>query len=141
MLYATIVLSSIVVAAVIGLNWDHVLVREYEMNVALDGKAPWGEVGPESKAEQAPTVLYRKVGDSYCYTAFELPSLRDRLERENKSHVTVQYNVFTHLGREGRYTLRSVDGVALALGHRILQKTEESGGQILLSDDALLSCP
>ncbi len=111
------------------------------MDVALDGKAPWGSVTSESRTGDAPTVLYRKVGESYCYTAIQLPNLRDRLARENKSHVTVEYNVFTHLGREGRYTLRSVDGVRLAEGNQIIQKTQESGGQIMLASDEVLSCP
>jgi hypothetical protein len=140
-LSATIVLLSLIVVSVIGCNWNRVSVRRYEMGVAFDGRAPWGEVGPESESEHPPTVLYRKVGESYCYTAFQSPSLRDRLEREKKPYVTVEYNVFTHLGREGRYTLRSVDGVTLADGNRIFQKTEESGGQILLADDESLSCP
>jgi hypothetical protein len=111
------------------------------MSVALDGRAPWGDVGPESETDKAPTVLYRKVGNSYCYTAFQLPSLRDHLEHENKSHVTVEYNVFATFGHEGRYTLRSVDGVLLAVGNRIVQKPREFGGQILLSGDETLSCP
>jgi hypothetical protein len=81
------------------------------MNVALDGSAPWGNVGSESGIGISPTVLYRKVGESYCYTAFQLPSLRDRLEREHKSRVVVEYNVFTNLG------------------------------QILLSRDEALACP
>ena len=138
---ATIVLSSVTVISVIYLNWHSVLVREYEMSVALDGKAPWGKVGAESASDHAPTVLYRQVGESYCYTAFHLPSLRERLEREKKSHVTVEYNVFTTLGREGRYTLRSVDGIPLAKGNRILQDAQESGGQILLEGDEGLHCP
>lgn len=111
------------------------------MNVALDGRAPWGEVGPESGFGMSPTVLYRKVGGSYCYTAFQLPSLRDRLERAHKSRVAVEYNVFTTFGKEVEYTLRSVDGVPLALGSRIIQNTHEFGGQVLLSRDEALGCP
>ncbi len=141
LLCAAIVLLSLLVGSVIGLNWHTVLVREYEMSVALNGKAPWGKVGPESGTNEAPSVLYRKVGESYCYTAFQLPSLRERLLHENKPYVSVEYNVFTTLGREGRYTLRSVDGVPLAKGNRILQKTGEFGGQVLLADNETLSCP
>ena len=70
-------------------NWNQVSIRKYEMSAAFDGKAPWGDVGPESGTEKAPTVLYRKVGQSYCYTAFQVPSLRDRLESENKLLVSV----------------------------------------------------
>ena len=111
------------------------------MGVALDGRVPWGDVGPKSETDQAPTVLYRKVGESYCYTAFQLPKLRDRLEREKRSLVTVEYNVFTTFGREGAYTLRSVDGVPLAIGNRIIQNTREFGGQVLLSRDEAFDCP
>ncbi len=142
LLCTTIVLSSVVVAAVILLNWNRVLIRRYEMSVALDGKAPWGQVVSEARSDDRPTVLYRRVGDSYCYTAVDLPSLRERLARENKPLVTVEYNVFTHLGHEGKYTLRSVDGMALAEGNRVIQKTQEFGGQVLIEgDEEELSCP
>jgi hypothetical protein len=142
MFFATaIVLAIIIAGSVIWLNWNQVLIRKYEMSVAFDGKAPWGDVGPESGAEKAPTVLYRKVGRSYCYTAFQVPSLRDRLASENKSQVSVEYNVFKTFGHEGRYTLRSVDGVPLAVGNRIVQRTREFGGQFLLTSDETLACP
>jgi hypothetical protein len=140
--YAIIALLGIAaIGSLIWLNSDRVSIRKYEMSVALDGKAPWGDVGPESETDEAPTVLYRKVGESYCYTAFQLPKLRDRLEREKRSLVMVEYNVFTTFGREGAYTLRSVDGVPLAIGNRIIQNTREFGGQVLLSRDEALSCP
>lgn len=53
----------------------------------------------------------------------------------------VEYNVFTTFGREGACTLRSVDGVPLAIGNRIIRNTRELGGQVLLSRDEALSCP
>jgi hypothetical protein len=140
--YASIALLGIAaIGSLIWLNSNRVAIRKYEMSVALDGKAPWGDVGPESETDEAPTVLYRKVGESYCYTAFQLPKLRARLEREKRSLVMVEYNVFTTFGREGGYTLRSVDGVPLAIGDRIIQNTREFGGQVLLSRDEALSCP
>ena len=111
------------------------------MTVAFDGKAPWGEVGPDSDGEPAPTVLYRMVGKSYCYMAFQLANLRGRLKQANKTHVTVEYNVFATFGHEGKYTLRSVDGVPLAVGNRVIQRTREFGGQVLLNGDEMLSCP
>lgn len=142
MLYVIAVsLAVIIVGSVIWLNCDRVLVRKYEMGVAFDGRAPWGEVEAESVTDKAPTVLYRMVGKSYSFTAFQLPSLRDRLERENKSHVTVEYIVFTTFGHEGSYTLRSVDGFPLAAGKRIIRETREFGGQVLLCGDEALSCP
>jgi hypothetical protein len=140
-LFAITILVAIIVGSLVWLNWDRVSAPKYDMSVVFDGRAPWGDVGPESETDKAPTVLYRTVGKSYCYTAFQLSSLRDRLERENKLHVQVEYNVFTTFGHEGRYTLRSVDGVSLAIGNRIIQETREFGGQILLSGDEALSCP
>ncbi len=136
-----VLLGNTAIGSLIWVNSDRVSIRKYEMGVALDGRAPWGDVGPESETDQAPTVLYRKVGESYCYTAFQLPKLRDRLEREKRSLVTVEYNVFTTFGREGAYTLRSVDGVPLAIGNRIIQNTREFGGQVLLSRDEAFDCP
>lgn len=141
-LYATIGLLVIaIVVIVLWFNWDRVVVRKYEMNVALDGKAPWDDVYPESETDPAPTVLYLKVGESYCFTAFQLPSLRDRLARERKSHVTVEYNEFTTFGHEGRHTLRSVDEIPLAIGNRIIQETHEFGGQILMNGNEAFPCP
>ena len=140
--YVIAVLAAVIIAgSVIWLNWDRVLVRRYEMSLAFDGKAPWGEVGTESTNAETPTVLYRVVGNGYCYTAFQLPSLRDRLEHENKSHVIVEYNVFTTFGHEGKYTLRSVDGVPLAIGNRVIHETREFGGQMVSGEDETLSCP
>jgi len=131
----------VVCAFVVQSNWNRVSVRKHEMSVAFDGKAPWGDVGPESEKENAPTVLYRKVGRSYCYTAFQIPALRDHLQRTNKTHVIVEYNIFTTFGHEGKYTLRSVDGVPLADGNRVVQRTQEFGGQALVNGDEALSCP
>jgi hypothetical protein len=116
-------LAAVLAVSVIWLTRNKVSVRTYGMGVAFDGRAPWGDVGAESESDTAPTVLYRTVGKSYCYTAFQAPSLRDRLKHENKSHVTVEYNAFTTFGHVGRYTLRSVDGIPLAAGNRIIRDT------------------
>ena len=134
------VLASIVLAAIIRSNWDRVSVRQYEMSVAFDGKAPWGDVGPESDGEPAPTVLYRKLGTSYCYTAFQLPSLSSRLKESGRSQFHVEYNVFSSFGHVGRYTLRSVDGVLLADGKRIVEAVHEFGAQVLLEGNEPSTC-
>jgi hypothetical protein len=63
------------------------------------------------------------------------------LKHENKSHVTVEYNVFISFGHEGKYTLRSVDGVPLATGKRVIRETGEFGGQMLSGEDETLNCP
>ena len=111
------------------------------MSVAFDGKAPWGDVGPEAEGDPAPTVLYRKLGKSYCYTAFQSPALSSRLKESGRSLVNVEYNVFSSFGHEGRHTLRSVDGVPVADGNRTIQDVHEFGGQILLDADEPSSCP
>ena len=142
LLFVIAVLAAVIIAgSVLWFNWDRVLVRRYEMSLAFDGKAPWGEVGTETTTDDSPTVLYRVVGNGYCYTAFQLPSLRDRLKHENKSHVTVEYNVFITFGHEGKYTLRSVDGVPLATGNRVILETREFGGQMVSGEDETLNCP
>ena len=135
------VLALIALAGVIRSNWDRVSVREYEMSVAFDGKAPWGEVGPESEGEPAPTVLYRKLGKSYCYTAFQSPSLSSRLRESGRSQINVEYNIFSIFGHEERHSLRSVDGVLLANGKRIVEDVHEFGGQVLSEADEPSSCP
>jgi hypothetical protein len=134
-------LALIFLAAICRSNWDRVSVREYEMSVAFDGKAPWGNVGPESDGELAPTVLYRKLGKSYCYTAFQSPGLSSRLKESGRSQINVEYNIFSSFGHEGRHTLRSVNGVLLADGKRIVENVHEFGGQILLDRDEPSSCP
>jgi hypothetical protein len=135
------VFGCIVFAAIIRSNWNQVSVREYQMSVAFDGKAPWGDVGPESDGEPAPTVLYRRLGKSYCYTAFQSPSLSSHLRLSGKNQVKVEYNVFSNFGREGRYTLRSVDGVSLARGVHSIEDIREFGGQILLDANEPSECP
>ena len=141
LLLVAVLMAVIMAGSLQWLNWNKVSVRRYEMSIGFDGKAPWGEVGTESATSEAPTVLYRSVGNGYCYTAFQLPSLRDRLKRENKSRVTVEYNVFITFGHEGKYTLRSVDGVPLAVGKRVIRETSEFGGQMLSGEDETLNCP
>jgi hypothetical protein len=69
-----VLMAVIIGGSVLWLNWDQVSVRRYEMSIGFDGKAPWGEVGTESATSEAPTVLYRSVGNGYCYTAFQIPT-------------------------------------------------------------------
>ncbi|UWZ85794.1 hypothetical protein [Occallatibacter riparius] len=135
--------SLILIAAIsiLRLNWFRVSVRKYEMSVAFNGKAPWGDVGAELDGDPAPTVLYRKIGRSYCYTAFQSPVLSSRVKESGRSLVNVEYNVFSSFGHEGRYTLRSVDGVLVADGNRVIKDVREFGGQVLLDADEPSGCP
>lgn len=140
--FAAIGLALIAAVSVASIHiGTRVSVRTYRMEVAFNGKVPWGEVGPEVEGERPPTVLYRRVGNSYCYTAFESEQLTDFLRGEGAKQATVQYNVFSTFGHEGKYTLRSIDGVLLADGKRTVKQVDWSGGQILLSGDETSSCP
>jgi len=110
---------------------NKVSVKTFQMGVALDGKAPWGEVSREWKDATPALVLYRRVGTSYCYTAFESQELRERLAQKHDGTVTVEYNVFSDFGRERSYNVRSVDGVLLQNEQRMVKDAERFGGQVL----------
>jgi hypothetical protein len=110
---------------------NKISVKTFQMGIALDGKAPWGEVSREWKGATPPLVLYRRVGTSYCYTAFESQELRERLAQKHDGTVTVEYNFFSDFGRERSYNVRSVDGILLQNEQHIVRDAERFGGQIL----------
>ena len=101
------------------------------MNVAINGHAPWGDVGPQWSGNSLPIVLYRRLGDSYCYDAFQSEELRQRLSSKDGRTVEVEYNVFSDFGKERSYNVRSVDGLLLNEGQRTVRDVERFGGQIL----------
>jgi len=115
-------------------------IKTFQMDVALDGHAPWGDVGPEWEGGPAPLVLYRRVGTSYCYEAFKSQELRDRLAQEHRNSVTVEYNLFSDFGRERSYNVRSVDGVVLTNGQRVVKDVWQFGGQVLADGAPAPSC-
>jgi hypothetical protein len=119
---------------------NKVTVKTFQMGIALDGKAPWGEVGPEWQDGTPPLVLYRRVGASYCYTAFKSQGLRDRLARKGGETVTVEYNVFSDFGHERSYNVRSVDGVLLAEGQHVVKDAERFDGQMLTDGSGPPNC-
>lgn len=106
-------------------------VKAFEMGIALDGKAPWGNVAPDWKDGPAPIVLYRRVGTSYCYTAFKSEGLHDLLASKSGNTATVEYNIFSDFGHERSYNVRSVDGLLFANGKQVIRDAERFGGQIL----------
>lgn len=110
---------------------NKVLIRSYQVKIALDGDAPWGTVGPEWSGKDKPIVLYRRAGESYCYVAFNSDELRTLLANKNGKAVEMQMNIFKDFGREHAYNVRSVDGLLLASGHRVVKDAERFGGQIL----------
>jgi hypothetical protein len=106
-------------------------IHSYQMNVAINGHAPWGDVGPEWSGNSLPIVLYRRVGDGYCYDAFQSEELRQRLSSKDGRTVEVEYNIFSDFGKERSYNVRSVDGLLLTEGQRTVRDFERFGGQIL----------
>ena len=106
-------------------------IRAYQMQVALDGHAPWGEVGPEWHDGSPPVVVFRRMGDGYCYDAFHSSELRARLAPKAGGMVRVEYNTFSDFGREHSYNVRSVDGMILSNGQRAVKNIDSFGGQIL----------
>jgi hypothetical protein len=119
---------------------NKVSIKSFQMGVALDGKAPWGEVVPEWQDGTPPIVLYRRVGTSYCYTAFKSQELYDHLAQQRGNTVTVEYNVFSDFGRERGYNVRSVDGVVLANGMHVIKDAERFGGQMLTDGSLAPNC-
>jgi len=121
---------------------NKITVRSHQMYIAIDGHAPWGDVGDAGTA--SPVVLYRRVGAGYCYVAFDSSELRRRLMPKSGQEVVVEYNVFSDFGKERGYNVRSVDGLILANGELVVRDYERSGGRILGPGDAQSStddCP
>ena len=106
-------------------------IRSYQMYVAIDGHAPWGDVGAHWPGRSLPVVVYRRVGDSYCYDAFKSEELRQRLFSKDGRTVEVEYNFFRDFGRERGYNVRSVDGFLLNEGLHTVRDFEQFSGQIL----------
>jgi hypothetical protein len=106
-------------------------VRTYPMYVAINGHAPWGDVGREWSDDSLPVVLYRRIGDNYCYDAFQSEELRQRLAAKDARTVNVEYNIFSDFGKERSYNVRSVDGLLLNDGQHTVRDFERFGGQVL----------
>lgn len=111
---------------------SNVKVKTFQMRVALDGKVPWGKIGPEWDDGTPPLVLYRDVSGSYCYTAFRSQELRERLAQKRSNTVNVEYNVFSDFGRTRSYNVRSVDGVLLHDGEHVVRDAERFSGEMLM---------
>jgi len=107
-----------------------VVIRAYQVGVAIEGNAPWGMVGAEWSDGAKPVVLYRRVGDSYCYVAFKSDELRQRLASRHADSVPMEINVFKDFGTERAYNVRSVDGLLLADGQHVVKDAERFGGRI-----------
>jgi hypothetical protein len=110
---------------------NRVSTKTYQVYFALEGHAPWGDVGPEGPDRSPPVVLYRQFAKGYCYDAFQSEELHRRLIAENPHTVMIVYNIFSDFGEERSYNVKSVDGVLLAEGQKVIRDWERSGGHIL----------
>jgi len=111
-----------------------VQVKTYQMSIVLDRKAPWGQVSPDWNDGTPPLVLYRDLYGSFCYTVFRSQELHDRLAQRRANTVTVEYNVFSDFGRTRSYNVRSVDGVLLHDGERVVKDAERFSGEMLMDN-------
>jgi hypothetical protein len=118
---------------------NQVTVRTYSMQWTANGVAPWGEVERDG-CGNAPVVLYRKLGDSYCYDAVFSPELRNRLSQSIAPVIEVAYNVFRDFGKLRAYNIRSVGVLVLNDGHRTVRSGEGYGGQILNGSGSATDC-
>jgi hypothetical protein len=109
-------------------------VKTFQMSIALDGKVPWGQLGPDWQDGTPPLVLYRSVNGSYCYTVFKSQELHDRLAQKRGDTVTVEYNVFSDFGRTRSHNVRSVDGILLSDGHHMVKDAERFSGEMLIDN-------
>jgi hypothetical protein len=108
---------------------DKVAVHSYSMRWSADGIAPWGQVQTDEKNDP-PVVLYRMIGNAYCYDALFSADLKHKLIESNKPFVTVEYNVFSDFGRERSYNIRAVDGLVFNAGSRVVRPGDSYGGYV-----------
>jgi hypothetical protein len=119
---------------------NKITVRVVDMEWALEGRTPWGEVGPLTSNGQPLVVLYNRFGDSYCYDDVYSSELRDQLLASGSRFARVQYNTFWDFGRERSYNLGSVTGLRFNDKQRVVRNGWSSGGQILGSGKSV-DCP
>ncbi len=128
---AAISLSLVLVAFGVDRAFTNKLtIHTYSMDWSASGSAPWGNVQRDEKG-QPPVVIYRSVGEGYCYDAIFSPELKAKLTRSNKTVVAVEYNVFSDFGHERGYNIRSVDGLVFNDGSRSLRPGDSYGGYIM----------
>jgi hypothetical protein len=95
---------------------DHFLIdvntmRTYKMQFSLDGKKldiamPQGEI-----------LVYRSVGNGYCFDEIKSQRLRDWLASKQNDEVSVQYQITRDFGRVRGYNVLTVDGIDVRYGN------------------------
>jgi hypothetical protein len=115
-------------------------VVAYQMNWSTDGRLPWLAAAQNQdtpynrdsglRDSGGRVIVYRKLGDSYCYDSFDSPELAQRLRAGGKDVVTVEYNVFSDFGKQRAYNVRSVDGLVFGKKTNEFQGGWIGGGQM-----------
>lgn len=132
-----LIVSLAYVAAAFGtdrLFTSKVKIVAFQMKVVLNGKAPWGQVAPDWNDRTPPLVIYREQYGSFCYTVLRSQELLDRFAQRHTDTVAVEYNVFSDFGHTRSFNVRSVDGVLLADGQRVLKDAERFSGEMLVDN-------
>lgn len=88
-------------------------------------------MAPQWSGNSLPIALYSRVGDGYCYDAFQSEELRQRRSLRDGRTVGVEHNVFSDFGKERSYNVRLVDGLLLNDGQHMVRHLERFGGQIV----------
>jgi hypothetical protein len=111
-----------------------VKIVTFQMKALLNGKAPWGKVAPDWNDGTPPLVIYRDQYGSFCYTVLRSQELLDRIAQKHADTVAVEYNVFNDFGHIRSFNVRSVDGVLLNDGQRVIKDAERFSGQMLIDN-------
>jgi hypothetical protein len=90
-------------------------VRTYQMQFSLHGREEWA---PGLRLPQGHVLIYRSVGDGYCYDELESQELHDHLASKPHNTVTVEYEIISDFGRVRGYNVLTVDGINVKGGNR-----------------------
>jgi hypothetical protein len=103
-------------------------IKTIEMQFALNGKAPWGEVYMENVPPAEFVLLYREMPSSFCYVTIQSRYIHDQLVLSKKQKITVEFNKYYDFGHEGGFDVRSVDGVLVNDGIHPAAHVDVSSG-------------
>jgi hypothetical protein len=99
---------------------DLVSVTKVEMTWTAGSQVPWGEVGPPIVDGEPIVVLYRRVGDGFCFHAVYSNVVKEHLESQKSNPVIVELNLFSDFGRVSRSTIRSIEGLEINRGKLVI---------------------
>ena len=116
---------------------NKVTVRNFQMQVALDGYQPWTGA---MDGHRTSVVLYRRARDGYCYVSLDDPEIRNKLAARNGQVVQLEINQFMDFGKERGFNIRSVKGLLVPSEKRDINSMNWSAGQIVGSSGSLPDC-